>query len=177
MKLAVLSVSLGSKFAIFQLWNAFWALHLELHEKRWIKRSFHSPWSLQKVKFFDHNLVILDKMALFWNKGYAIFYIKPILSLFPSFLGYEWLDSLNRSVTFGFQNGVCRFSTINSSRDTKRGYLGGGLNFLYEMRICITFVWIMRSTSFFHRSKKTQKQHFFESITDIWRHMNKWRQI
>ena len=45
MKLAVLSVSLGSKFAIFQLWNAFWALNLELHENRWIKRSFHFPWT------------------------------------------------------------------------------------------------------------------------------------
>ena len=126
MKLAVLSVSLGSKSAIFQLWNAFWALNLELHQKCWIKRSFHSPWSLQKISFFDLNLVFLDEMALFWNKGDKIFYLMFILSLFLSFLGYEWLDSLNRSVTFGFQNAVCRFSTINSSRDTKRGYLGGG---------------------------------------------------
>ena len=55
--------------------------------------------------------------------------------------------------------------------------LGGGLNFLYEMKICITFVCIMRSTSFFHRSKIKQEKHFSESIMVIWPHMNKWRQI
>ena len=55
--------------------------------------------------------------------------------------------------------------------------LGGGLNFLYEMKICITFVWIMQSTSFFYSSKIKKQKTTSESIMVIWRHMNKWRQI
>ena len=45
--------------------------------------------------------------------------------------------------------------------------LGGGLNFLYEMKICVTFVSIMRITSFFHRSKIKQEKHFSENIMVI----------
>ena len=57
---------------------------------------------MQKIMGFANNLVFLGEMALFWNKGNKIFWIMAILTHFLSFLGYEWLKTLNESVTSRF---------------------------------------------------------------------------